>query len=238
MNQPKAPEVIFYGGTFNPPHCGHLQITQEVVRRWPAATLLISVTPTPVQVGDPTKLKCQTAVEVRRKWCELAFETVLDHPNVKFTSIETTLPAPQRSVDTLEALRGLYPQRSLGLVMGQDQWAKFPQWYQPQQILGLTHIIISPRRDSFLTPDNLQIDVAIPLHQLNIAANWHNDVLKTEDPGLGNIFVLENVPCNAASRVIRRLLRARDQIPAGWLPEQLKNTLIRTKPFDDQSGNT
>ena len=103
--QGKCPDIIFYGGSFNPPHCGHLQVIEAVTKRWPEAAILISVTPIPNVLGDTDKQRRQTSLNTRQKWCELAFENVLNQPNINLTAIESTLPAPQRSVATLEALK-------------------------------------------------------------------------------------------------------------------------------------
>jgi nicotinate-nucleotide adenylyltransferase len=69
---------------------------------------------------------------VRMEWCQKMAEEL--GTNVRVSNIESTLPTPSYSIDTLKALQHQYPQHQFRLVVGADVVSQLPQWKQWSEI--------------------------------------------------------------------------------------------------------
>jgi nicotinate-nucleotide adenylyltransferase len=132
--------VGLLGGTFNPPHVGHLvcaqdardQLGLDVVRLLPAHTPPHKEAP-----QDP-------GVEVRLELCRLA---VGDEPGVEVSRVEADRPGPSYTVDTLRALHDESPRDELTFIVGADMAASLREWREPEEILELARLGVAERED-------------------------------------------------------------------------------------------
>ena len=70
---------------------------------------------------------------------------VADVPGVEVCDREFSLPRPSYMYNTLQALSEEHPDREFVLVIGADNWHRFPQWYKSDEILRQHRLIIYPR---------------------------------------------------------------------------------------------
>lgn len=121
-------QVALYGGSFDPPHVGHVL----------AATYLLSVGPfdqvSVIPVFSHPFDKPLSPFSNRLAMCELAFGWL---PGVEISDIEQRLPAPSRTLDTIERLRQLHPTWDLRLVIGADVLEEADSWYRFDRIRDL-----------------------------------------------------------------------------------------------------
>jgi len=121
------------GGTFNPPHIGHLVCAQEA---WSQLgldrVLLVPVFSPPHKEadGDP-------GVEARVALCEAA---VAGDERLGVSRAEADVPGRSFTVDTLNRLHDARPEDQLTFIVGGDMAASLPQWREPQAILELCTI--------------------------------------------------------------------------------------------------
>jgi nicotinate-nucleotide adenylyltransferase len=121
------------GGTFNPPHIGHLVCAQEA---WAQLgldrVLLLPVHEPPHKqaAGDP-------GVEVRVALCEAA---VAGDARLGVSRAEADVPGRSYTVDTLNRLHDARPEDQLTFIVGGDMAASLPSWREPQAILELCTI--------------------------------------------------------------------------------------------------
>jgi nicotinate-nucleotide adenylyltransferase len=126
------------GGTFNPPHIGHLvcaacardQLGLDVVRLLPAATPPHKEVP-----GDP-------GVDVRVSLCEAAAAT---DPGLEVSRVDADRPGPSYTVETLRALRAESPGDEFTFIVGGDMAYAFPTWREPEEILRLARLAVAER---------------------------------------------------------------------------------------------
>ena len=126
------------GGTFNPPHLGHLVCAQEAhaalnldrVVLMPAAA-----TPHKAVPGDP-------GAEVRLELCRLA--TARDE-RLAVSRVELDRPGRSYTVDTLAALRSAHPEDELTFIVGGDMAASLPSWRDPGRVLSLAGFAVAER---------------------------------------------------------------------------------------------
>jgi len=125
--------VGLLGGTFNPPHLGHLVCAQEAHAQLGLDRVLflpVHAPPHKEAVGDP-------GVEVRVALCEAA---VAGDARFAVSRAEADVPGRSYTVDTLNRLHDACPEDQLTFIVGGDMAASLPQWREPQAILELCTI--------------------------------------------------------------------------------------------------
>jgi nicotinate-nucleotide adenylyltransferase len=128
-----------FGGTFNPPHIGHLILATEACKDLQFERLLWVLTPVPPhKLGHPI-----TPLEHRLAMLELA---ISDEPNFELSRIEMDRPGPHFTVDTLRLLADQYPSAELILLIGGDSLRDLPTWHRPADLVAACHEIGVIRR--------------------------------------------------------------------------------------------
>ena len=126
-------KIGIYGGSFNPPHLGHLAASLFFAASLALDKLLI------VPAGDPPlKQACLVSGEDRLELCRRTFPFPV-------SGMELRRPGVSYTIDTLRALRGQYPHARLFLLIGEDQREKFHQWKDWREILALAELVTLPR---------------------------------------------------------------------------------------------
>lgn len=138
------PSLIFYGGTFDPPHVGHLHCVLAALRCFPRAKILVLPAVYPAGASGSHKSP-QTSFKHRMAMCQLAFGREALKRRVELSDCEAQLPSPNYSLSTICHLKLLYPGLSSAFLMGADQWLQFPEWREPLRILSECSLIITPR---------------------------------------------------------------------------------------------
>ncbi|MBR6202092.1 MAG: nicotinic acid mononucleotide adenylyltransferase, partial [Bacteroidaceae bacterium] len=89
---------------------------------------------------------------------------------VKVSDFERHLPLPSYTVKTLAALREAYPEHEFVLVIGADNWERFPRWYRAREIIRSYPILIYRRpgcqMDETALPSSVQV-VDTPLYDVS-----------------------------------------------------------------------
>ena len=127
-----------YGGSFNPIHLGHVCLAKALADSGLVDEMWLLVSP-----QNPFKVDARLLDDEKR--LHLARLAVLDVPGVEVCDREFTLPRPSYMYNTLQALTQEHPDREFVLVIGADNWERFPYWYRSQDILSAYSIIICPR---------------------------------------------------------------------------------------------
>ena len=141
-----------YGGSFNPIHLGHLSLASELAAGGYVDEMWLLVSP-----QNPFKADADLLDDEER--LRLARIAVAEVPGVEVCDREFTLPRPSYMFNTLQALAREHPEREFVLVIGADNWERFPCWYRSKDILSHHHIIIYPRPGYVLreVPDNVVV---------------------------------------------------------------------------------
>lgn len=168
--------IGIYGGSFNPIHLGHTALGVWLVRQGFVDELWFLVSP-----QNPLKPMANLlADEDRLRLAQLAVNDVARNPEMadvadclRVSDFEFHLPRPSYMVHTLDAMRTAWPDREFALVIGADNWLRFPQWYRADEILRHHSIIIYPRPgfpiDSMSLPQGVQL-VDAPLMDVSSTA--------------------------------------------------------------------
>ena len=128
-----------FGGTFDPPHIGHLILATEACEELRFDRLLWVLTPVPPHKLDQTI----TPLEHRIAMLELA---ISDEPNFELSRIEIDRSGPHYTVDTMRLLADEYPSADLILLIGGDSLRDLPTWHRPTDLVSACHEIGVIRR--------------------------------------------------------------------------------------------
>lgn len=130
------------GGSFNPPHTGHLIIASDAFETLTLDRLFI----VPARVNP---LKGPSAdgptAEQRMEMVRLTFG---DDPRFEVSSMEIERGGLSYTVDTLEALKGTNKEAELILLLGMDSLKTMPHWKHPERIAELATLAVLARGDA------------------------------------------------------------------------------------------
>lgn len=126
------------GGTFDPPHMGHLLVAQEAVDRFSLSWLLFLVAKRPPHKDDEP-------LSPPRIRAELTRAALADHPTFRVSDVEFGREGPSYTVDTLRHFRAEHPDAEIFFILGADQLAEFHEWKEPEEILALATLVAVAR---------------------------------------------------------------------------------------------
>ena len=128
------------GGTFNPPHLGHLVCAQEAH----AQLALDRVMLMPAGVPPHKEIASDPGAEARFELCCRAVE---GDERLAVSRLELDRPGPSFTVDTLKALHDQHPEDDLTFIVGGDMARSLPSWREPESVLSLATLAVAERED-------------------------------------------------------------------------------------------
>jgi nicotinate-nucleotide adenylyltransferase len=131
--------VGLFGGTFDPPHLGHLILASEAHSQLELTRLLWTVTPDPPHKQD----QMITPLEHRLTMVKLAIK---DEQYFELSDVELNRPGPHYTIDTIKLLTEQNPGAQIVPIIGGDSLNDLPTWHQPKEILYAAHWVGVMRR--------------------------------------------------------------------------------------------
>jgi nicotinate-nucleotide adenylyltransferase len=132
-------KIGIFGGSFNPPHIGHLNSLVTVTRKAGLDKVFIvpsHQSPLKVPVEGPS-------VEQRLELVQQAATALGDKYEV--SDIEIKRGGKSFTIDTILALKKKFPDDEFFLIVGLDQFEQFSDWKNPKKILQEAHLIVTSR---------------------------------------------------------------------------------------------
>lgn len=133
-------KIGIYGGSFNPVHKGHTRLAKSLVKQGLVDEVWLLVSPL-----NPLKQIISTEYaeyDHRLKMTEIAVKNV---NGVIASDFENHLPVPSYMITTLTELAKSYPQHDFSLVIGADNWLRFDEWYNSEEIIRKFGIFVYRR---------------------------------------------------------------------------------------------
>ncbi len=127
------------GGTFNPPHIGHLICAQEAC----VQLALEQVMFIPARIPPHKPVEEEPGPEYRLELCSAA---VAGDTRFAVSDLELKRDGPSYTVDTLMELHSIAPDNDLFLIVGGDIAAGLADWHQPERVLSLATLAVAKRR--------------------------------------------------------------------------------------------
>ena len=129
------------GGSFDPPHDGHVALAREAARQLNLDRVLLVVAGSP-----PHQPNGPTMPGVRR--LALVQAACADDPLLEASDLELHRDGPTFTAETLEQVAADYPGADLWFILGADQLAGFAGWSRPERILELARLGVAMRPGS------------------------------------------------------------------------------------------
>lgn len=138
-------KIGVFGGTFNPPHNGHVRLAKAAADELKLDKLLVIPSCIP-----PHKIAAKLADgQERLEMCRLAFSC---DPRFEVSPMELERGSRSYTVETLRELKALYPDSELYFIVGSDMLESFDKWYLWQEILSLSVLCAASREEGY-SPD-------------------------------------------------------------------------------------
>ena len=132
--------IAFYGGSFDPPHDGHLTIARRLLEVFALDEFVF------IPAFHAPHKKDKKPTSAFHRFAMLALATN-DKPQIKVSKMELDVPERPYSVETLERLKTELPGAEIFFVMGADSWADITTWREWEKVLTLVNIIVVTRPD-------------------------------------------------------------------------------------------
>lgn len=211
-----AGELIIFGGTFDPPHGGHVGMVSLAAQGFPAAEIRVMPAAAPPLSATEEKAAA-TSFAIRVKMCQAAFSNL--GARVKVSELEADLPKPSYTVATLVEILRREPGKKLALMIGEDQLRGFAKWKEPREILKLAQLLVVGRN----RPNESRVALAW----------WIGNTAKELqlDATTDRIVQIPGEVSDASSTELRRLIATREVLPENWLPPAVAAIVKKEKLY-------
>ena len=130
-----------FGGSFNPIHNGHIALVRQLREAAGLDEVWLMVSP-----QNPLKQQADLLDDGLR--LRMARQALAGDRHIRVSDYEFHLPRPSYTWNTLQALGQEFPDREFVLLIGGDNWERFPHWYRADDIVRNYRLVIYPRRGS------------------------------------------------------------------------------------------
>jgi nicotinate-nucleotide adenylyltransferase len=186
-----------FGGTFDPPHWGHLRLVEAACRQLELERVLWMLT------ADPPHKHGQVISGVPDR-LDMLLAAIAGQPAYALSRVEIDRPGPHWAADTVALLAQQHPGAQLVYLMGGDSLRDLPQWVRPQAFLAHCSLGVLRR----------------PGDAIDLPA------LERLLPGLtAKVAFIQSPPVDIASHAIRRRARAQLSL-AGLVPEPVERIIL------------
>ena len=131
-------KICLFGGTFDPPHIGHLLIAQTICEAESFDKILF------IPVNIPPHKTVNTPLEDRLNMLDIAID---DNPNFEISDIEIKRGGVSYTIDTIKTIKNKYniSSNKISYLIGSDSLLNFHNWKDPEKILEECQIIVAIR---------------------------------------------------------------------------------------------
>lgn len=149
-------KIGIFGGTFNPPHKGHVRMIDKMTEELELDKVFI------IPNKIPTHKRCDDLADNRDRlaMCKLAFK----NPKYEISTMEMDRDTDSYTIYTVDELKKKYPNDDLYLIIGSDMFLIFHKWYKHKELLEKCTICVASRDND----ENIQALRAYAFEKLGI----------------------------------------------------------------------
>jgi nicotinate-nucleotide adenylyltransferase len=131
--------IGIFGGTFDPPHLGHLILAAEAHAQLGLDRVLWVLTPDPPH-------KQSRAITLLKHRLAMVRLALVDAPEFELSTVDMDRPGPHYALDTIKIVADQNPGANLIYLMGGDSLRDLPLWHRPADFVEACHFIGVMRR--------------------------------------------------------------------------------------------
>ena len=200
--------IGIYGGSFNPPHIGHIQAAKQAVEALKLDKLIVI----PAGVAPHKQMPGNSPSPQQR--LDMLRLTLADCPQIEVSDLELRREGPSYTYETILQLRAIYPEACLILFMGTDMFLSLESWKHPEIILENATLGVFYRGDK------------------GEAQAIEAKKAELEQQG-AKVELVQNVAIPISSTQMRRLLAFR--CAAAFLPEGVLDYIREYRLYDTRT---
>lgn len=152
-----------FGGTFDPPHLGHLVAASDAARVLGLGRVLW----VPAAVHPFKRASVQAPADAR---LEMTRAAVAGEPRFEVDPLELERTGPSFTVDTLRELQARHPGAELYFLTGADNLRDLPKWKEPDEVARLARLVVVSRRGEGVPPGLPYPAVAVPVTRVDVSS--------------------------------------------------------------------
>lgn len=164
--------VGLFGGTFDPPHMGHLIVASDAFEALELDRLLFIPSAQPPHKQDQVTATAEQRVEMVRA-------AIAGDPRFALDDLEVRRRGTSYSVDTLRAIRERDPEAELFFLLGVDQMRALHTWREPDEVARLAHLAVMTRDGELPDPDTRFRHRTVHVTRVDISATEIRARLRT-----------------------------------------------------------
>jgi nicotinate-nucleotide adenylyltransferase len=210
-------KIGILGGTFDPPHVGHLKLASHFAKMMQLDELLLIPSGEPWQKGSditPAEIRFQltkaAGIDLAREFLHLQIPT-----KIEIDRIEIERAGPSYSIDTAKSLRERFgPKVSLIWLTGVDSLIHLPTWNSWQDLFKYMNFAVASRPHYDLAAEmSSEIKELLQTHQTQ-------DLTTLENQPFGLIYIDQSLSVDLSSTDLRNRLKtsSRSQIASEQIP--------------------
>jgi nicotinate-nucleotide adenylyltransferase len=148
LQKPTTGRIGFFGGTFDPPHIGHVSIAKQAINEANLDNLVICPAyHAPLRHQQPI-----LPVEVRVKMLELIAS---ENDKINLSTIEIEQQKTCYTYNTLLKIREQFPSVELKVILGTDQFEKLTRWKHCEELASICQFLVFARHSHQLSPPSI-----------------------------------------------------------------------------------
>lgn len=162
--------IALYGGSFDPPHLGHVQIVHTALKTLDIEKVIV----VPAFV-NPFKSGTHAPAELRLKWLR---EIFYNDENVEVSDIEVRQNRAVRSIETVKHFARIYDK--IYFIIGADNLASLQQWYRFDELNTLVTWVVATRDKIEIAENYIQLAVEQPISSSELREQIEDEHLPKE----------------------------------------------------------
>lgn len=217
--------IGIFGGTFNPIHCCHLRIAEQIQTEMKLDQVIF------IPTGDPPHKKTTSLAPAshRLAMVKLALE---GYPAFIASNVEVQSSRISYSFDTVTLLKKKYPSETeWSFIIGLDAFVDFPTWKQASGLLTLCHFIVCSRPGTlFRSLASTTCLPTLPQVELDAMDSGQSHRMDVEMPKGKTLTLLSLPPCEASASTIRHELSEGRSV-SRWLPVSVESYIMNHRLY-------
>jgi nicotinate-nucleotide adenylyltransferase len=204
------PKIAFYGGTFDPPHLGHMAIAHALLRQFELDEFVF------VPAFHAPHKKRAAPTSAFDRYAMLSLMTAHE-PRISLSKIEIEQALPSYTVETLHKLKSMLGDVQIFFVMGADSWAQIRTWREWESVLTATDQIVVTRPGFPIGVEHVTQDIrerVVDLRELGP---------EISGDGKQHIYFSDAVEVDISATQIRHMIRDGDQTWRDQVPKEVAN---------------
>lgn len=146
--------IALFGGSFDPPHLGHVEVVEEALRTLDIEKLIV----VPAYL-NPFKSKSTAPASLRLKWLRQIFN---EHEKIEISNFEVNQHRSVASIETVQHFKAIWRCR-IFFIIGADNLPTLKKWHRYEALKSLVDFVVAHRDDIAVPNEYINLHVNSPI---------------------------------------------------------------------------